>query len=277
MAPLVRPHPVIKGISLSAYSFRGEMRYERGKERGGKMEMPAFLDYCGKIGLDGAELTAYFFKTPVERAEINQLKRQAHLLGLDLTSGAIGNNFSPAPGSEQARAQLDYTRDWIDHYADLGVPVIRVFAGGPGRGISVDQAIANIVENLGVALEHAEKRGVLLALENHDFASDVDRLMQIVRQVDSPWFGLMLDSGNLSKTPDPYGELARIAPYALMAQVKVAIPVDGKKQPTDFKRLVGVLREAGYGGYLVLEYEESEDPYVAVPRYIAQLRQAIAV
>jgi sugar phosphate isomerase/epimerase len=81
-------------------------------------------------------------------------------------------------------------------------------------------------------------------------------------------------SGNF-QTEDPYADLAKIAPYATNAQVKVEMSPGGRKQPADLPRVVGILREAGYRGYVVLEYEAAEDPYQAIPGYIDELRTLI--
>lgn len=83
------------------------------------------------------------------------------------------------------------------------------------------------------------------------------------------------DSANLEKVPDPYAELARIAPYAITAQIKVMTRVNGTLQPADYGRLVQILRDAAYRGYVVLEYEEAEDPLRAIPRHIGRLRELI--
>ena len=66
---------------------------------------------------------------------------------------------------------------------------------------------------------------------------------------------------------DPYADLAKLAPYAVNAQVKVKIPVNGKKVDTDLGRIVKILNDAQYAGYMVLEYEEKEDPFVQIPKY----------
>jgi sugar phosphate isomerase/epimerase len=115
----------------------------------------------------------------------------------------------------------------------------------------------------------------MLAIENHDFTSNVDRLLRIVEVVDSPWFGVNFDSGNLSHSQDPYGDMERMAPFAVNAQVKVAINSAHGSQPANLKRVVEILRGAGYAGYLVLEYEAKEDPYTAIPRYVDQLRKLV--
>lgn len=266
---------MIKGVGLAAYSLRQQMKYGRGGGTPGPLDLLGFLDYCADLRLEAAELTAYFFPPEVTIPYLRELKRRAHILGLDLSSGAIGNNFSHEPGSAKANEQLDYTRKWIDHYAELGVSVIRIFAGNPTAGISPEQATRNVITNLQPALEHAEKRGVLLAMENHDFTTKVENLLAILKPIESKWLGALLDSGNLRASADPYADLAKLAPYAIAAQVKTHIPFEKAKAPTDYGKVVKILNDAGYSGYLVLEYEDEEDPYVAIPRHLHSIRRAL--
>ena len=71
--------------------------------------------------------------------------------------------------------------------------------------------------------------------------------------------------------------MARLAPYAMNVQIKVAMsPGGGKKEKADFKRLANILRDSGYRGYIVLEFEEPEEPREACPRYLDEIRQAFA-
>ena len=49
---------------------------------------------------------------------------------------------------------------------------------------------------------------------------------------------------------------------------------DGKKSPADFGRLARILTDVGYRGYIVLEYEEDENPREACPKYLNQIREA---
>jgi sugar phosphate isomerase/epimerase len=99
-------------------------------------------------------------------------------------------------------------------------------------------------------------------------------LLSIVREIDSDWFGVNWDSGNF-RSADPYAELKAIAPYAVTAQIKVSIGVAGTSQPADWTRVVGILEDAGYRGWVALEYEEQEDAKTAVPRLLDQLHQLI--
>jgi len=277
MKPLQRSAPARMRLSVAAYSLRKKLPFYRSSpDAEADMQMEDFIKLAAaKWPVDAVELTSYFLPHPCPSKRSVELKRLAHTLGLDISGGAIGNNFSAAPDSPALAKQLEYTEQWIKSYAEMGAPVIRVFAGKPAKGADQKQAVANIIQNLHSACELAGKHGVMLAMENHDFTTDIDRYLEIIEAVDSPWFGANLDSGNLARTDDPYRELARIAPYTINAQIKVHIPVDGKKQPADMKRLVGILRDAGYRGYLVLEYEDAEDPLTAIPKHLDELAKLI--
>jgi hydroxypyruvate isomerase len=98
-------------------------------------------------------------------------------------------------------------------------------------------------------------------------------MLELVRAVRSPWFGVNLDTGNFHGA-DIYGDLAKLAPYAVNVQIKVVISGPSGKEPANFDRLAKMLTASGYRGYIVLEYEEAEDPRVACPRYVDQIRKA---
>jgi sugar phosphate isomerase/epimerase len=101
-------------------------------------------------------------------------------------------------------------------------------------------------------------------------------LLPMVKAVDNPWVGINLDSGNFH-TADPYKDFAECVPYTLNVQFKCEVQPTGKpKQPADFKRFTQILRDGGYQGWVALEYEAAEDSAVAVPRYLAQMRELFA-
>ena len=61
------------------------------------------------------------------------------------------------------------------------------------------------------------------------------------------------------------------------AQVKVAVsPNNAGKEDADLKRIISILKQANYRGYVVLEYEEKENPRLEIPKYLDQLRELIA-
>jgi sugar phosphate isomerase/epimerase len=117
---------------------------------------------------------------------------------------------------------------------------------------------------------------VFLALENHGGIVDTaENMLPIVQGVQSPWFGVNLDTGNFT-SEDPYRDIAVMAPYAVNVQIKVELNPGGKgKVPADLSRLVTVIRDSGYQGYIALEYEADEPALVAVPKYLKQLRELL--
>ncbi|MCA9185893.1 MAG: sugar phosphate isomerase/epimerase [Planctomycetales bacterium] len=264
-------------LSLAAYSFNKYFARRGTPEQiaGAKMNLKQFIDFCAEWNLDGTELTSYYFPQVVTDEYLLTLKEQTFRLGLDISGTAIGNDFC-LPGGDARRQQLQMCRQWIDYAAFLGAPVIRIFAGQVPRGDRDDDAVARCIDGINQSLEYAATKGVSLALENHGgITSTVDQMLKIVKGVEaSPWFGVNFDSGNF-RTADPYGDLERIAPYAINAQIKASIAPDGKSQPADYARILDILRRANYRGYVVLEYEEADDPWTSQPQHLDRLRELV--
>ena len=272
MGPIKRSGPTRMRVGLAAYSMREFLQAKPGTK--GAMDLAGFVDWAATVDTDAVELTSYFFPATITRDYLHDLKRRCHLNGLDISGGAIRNNFTMPDGPELEKwfAHLD---TWLDHYAALGAPVIRVFAGVPPKGVSEEEGIRNAITNLRRACEMAGRKGVILGLENHDYLTKIDRMLPIIQAIDSPWFGVNFDSGNVDSA-DPYGDLAKIAPYAVNVQVKTEMGPSNAKQPTDVARVVDLLAKANFRGYVVLEYEAKPDPYEAIPQHLKSLRAAIA-
>ena len=259
-------------FSLAAYSYRDLLMGAPPK-----LTLDDFVNDCAKMNLDGTELTSYYFPTLTTNDYLCQLKRQCFRLGLDISGTAVGNDFGLPPG-EARDEQIALVKQWIDHSQVLGAPVIRIFAGKLKEGASPARGYRLMVEGIEECCDYAGQRGVHLALENHGGPTATpDGMLDFVRDIRSAWFGLNLDTGNFFGE-DPYSELAQIAPYALNVQIKVVTSDDQKqnKKPTDFPRLAQILRDVGYRGYIVLEYEEDGDPRKECPRYVAMIREAFA-
>lgn len=264
-------------LSLAAYSFNRFLpkNWPQPRESNATMTLEDVIDFAADLDLDGVELTSYYFDREVTPAYLRSLQERCFRLGLDISGTAIGNDFCLVDGPERD-AELALTRQWIDYSALLGAPVIRIFAGKTPKEDTESAALERCVAGINESVRYAGERGVALALENHGgITATPEQLLAIVERVDaSPWFGVNFDSGNF-RTADPYGDLAKIAPYAINAQVKVAMHPGEQSEPADLPRIVDILRQAQYRGYLVLEYEESEDPQIAIPQYVDELRQLI--
>lgn len=260
-------------FSLAAYSYRSLLQGRQGKEP--ELTLKDFIDDCARLNLDGTELTSYYFPPNPTPEYIYGLRRHAFHQGLDVSGTAIGNEFGH-PKGEKRDAEIAKTKKWIDIAEMMGAPVIRIFAGHQQKGQTQEEAHALMVSAIEECCDYAGKHGITLALENHGGpTATADGLLKFVHDVNSPWFGVNLDSGNFH-TADPYQELARIAPYAVNAQLKAALSVGGKKERADFKRLASMLRAANYRGYIVLEYEEPGNVREECARYMDEIRAAFA-
>lgn len=258
-------------LSLAAYSYRQLL-----SGPAPAMDMHGFLETCAGLGLSACEPTSYYFPPEAGRDYFLDFRRRAFLLGLDISGTAIRNTFTLPPGPEREQ-QLSWTRQWVDHAAIIGAPCIRIFAGDQPKDASLAQALGWCVDCLRLACDYAATRGIFLALENHGgVVAEAGPMLEIVRQVESPWFGVNLDTGNF-RTADPYADLARLAPYAVNVQVKHEMrPAGRPAEPADFPRLARLLAQAGYRGYVVLEYEGPGDPREEVPHWLERLRAALA-
>jgi sugar phosphate isomerase/epimerase len=256
-------------FSLAAYSYRDLLTKK-------ELSLSDFVADCAKFGLEGTELTSYYFPNPATPEYLRQLRRECFLAGLDVSGTAVGNDLCHPDGAERTK-QIDLVKRWVDNAEILGAPTIRIFSGNVKQGMSKEDAVRLAVAGMEECCEYAGQHGVHLALENHGgLTESVDGMLELVKAVNSPWFGVNMDTGNFH-SDDIYGDLAKIAPYSINVQVKVVIsPKGGKREPTDFAKLAALLRDAGYRGYIVLEYEESGNPREECPKYLDELRKAFA-
>ncbi len=270
--PIGRTRPSHLKLSIAAYSYR---EYLTSKPP--RMDLFKYVNLAADMALDAVEPTSYYFPKDVSDEYLHRLEQHAFMLGLDISGTAIGNNFCLPPGPKRDE-QLASTRLWIDRAAVLDAPVIRIFAGNVPRDATEDQAVQWAIEGIKQSLPYAVSKGITLALENHGgITATPEQILKLVKAVDGPNFGVNLDTGNF-RGEDPYAEMAELAPYAVNVQVKTEIHRKGasSNEDADLGRVIAILREARYSGYVVLEYEAAEDPIKAIPRHIKKLRELIS-
>lgn len=268
--PITRTGPAKLKLSLAGYSFRDRLNVK--KKPKPDMTYFDFIDFAAEQNIDAVELTAYYFPetTPEYLAA---LKSRATRLGLDVSGTAVGNNFC-TPDPDKLKAELASVKAWVEHTSRLGGKTIRIFAGNVAKGDSEEKARDRAVATIQEACDYAARYGIYLALENHGgITGTADQLLAIVTAVKHDHFGVNLDTGNF-QTPDPYSDLERIAPYAVVCQIKTEVHPKGKGvQGADLGRLCGILRKANFRGYVALEYEAKEDAKTAVPRALGELKK----
>jgi L-ribulose-5-phosphate 3-epimerase len=285
-APLLRaqkaaasPRPRIAVSTYSYWHFRTE-RYPIEK----------VIENAARLGFDGVEVL-HRQMAEESPAYLNKLKNLAWQHGLSLPMLSIHQDFVH-PDAAERNKNIAHTERCIDLAAQMGIPAVRLNSGRwktiksfddlmkvkgnepPLPGYSLDDAFRWCVESIRACLPRAEKAGVVLALENHwGLTTDIDMLLRIWREVNSPWLGINADTGNFPG--DPYEGIAKLAPHASIVQAKTYY--GGGEWYTldlDYRRIAGILKKAGFRGWISLEMEGKESPETAVPKSLAVLRDA---
>jgi len=276
----VSPHPPNR-IGVSSYSFWG---FDRDQFR----SMTRCLDHAARMGFDGFEI----LQVQLEKTDtptLQNLKRHAFLLGLDLMGFSTHQGFV-TPDKDQWRKNIDHTIACINQAHELGIPTMRVNTGRWGTSRDFDELMANrgieprlpgysdddgfgwVIAAYEKLVPEAERKGVILGLENHwGLGLTVEGVQRVVNALDSPWLRVTLDTGNFLE--DPYDRLARLAPQTVLLQAKTYF--GGGRWYTldlDYARIAKLIRNAGFRGYVSLESEGRENPMTAVPKSLDLLR-----
>src|SRR5207248_10912930 len=132
-----------------------------------------------------------------------------------------------------------------------------------------------IAADLRECADQGKKFGVKIGVQNHgDFLQTGEQLLALIKAVGSDFCGPIVDTGYF-KTPDPYLDIAQVAPHAVNWQIKQSPFGEDSEVPTDLVKLVRIVRESGYRGYLPIETLSPKgkpyDPYVVVPEFLGQL------
>ena len=188
------------------------------------------------------------------------------------------NDF--ATPDEAVRAEgVRHVKEWVEVAAKLGAPVLRVFAGPVPEGHDWDDVAKWMAEDLRECRRSRQEHGVLVGVQNHgDMLKTADETIKIVEMVDSDWFGVIVDTGYFL-TPDPYVDIAKVMPYAVNMQIKESPFGKESNVRTDLVRLVTIVRDSGYRGYLPIETlsipNRPYNPKELVPQFLVELQSAL--
>ncbi len=285
--PPHRPNP----IAVSTYSF---WRFGVGKPLG----MAECIDQAAQMGFDAVEL----LEVQIDRVDpgkkssnqyLQGLKRRAALAGLDLCGMSTHQGFV-TPDKEIRQRNIDKTIASVELCYKLGIPFMRVNTGTWGTSKNFNELMKNkgiepplpgytdedaypwVIDSYQKVLPVAEKCGVVLGLENHwGLGRTPEGVIRIAKAIDSPWLRVLTDTGNFLE--DPYDKLKKMAPHTVFVQAKtyygggVWYTLD-----LDYDRIAKVFRDAGFRGYVSLEFEGKEDGQTAIPKSLAMLRKAFS-
>ena len=259
-------------VSLNLYSFNKLLSDK-------EVDLFDMLRFCAQHNFDAIDPTGYYFPgypTPPPNEFINEFKREAFLLGLDISGTGVRNDFAnPDPVARET--DIEHIKQWIEVAARLGSPNLRIFAGtNSHEGFTRDQVFKWMSQDIRKCCDYGKEFGVIVALQNHnDFIKTADDVDRIFEMVDSDWLGLNLDIGSYRKG-DPYAEIEKNIMKAVTWQIKENVWINGKETPVDLKKLFQIIKKAGYRGYLPLETLGAGDPYQKVPNLLNEVRQVLS-
>ncbi len=254
--PYPKPESKLFRISLAEWSlhktlFAGEMDH---------LDFPrvAKLDF----GLHGIELVNQFFKDKARnRKYLSEFKDRADdlnvwsLLIMIDGEGALGD----ADAKKRTQAVENHYK-WVDAAQFLGCHSIRVNAETNGVGSYLDQQ-ERAADGLRRLTEFATTRGLNVIVENHGhLSSDGSWLAGVMQRVGMRNCGTLPDFGNfrISATEeyDRYRGVTEMMPYARAVSAKSNDFDDlGNESHTDYRRMMRIVLESGYRGWVGIEYE----------------------
>jgi sugar phosphate isomerase/epimerase len=266
--------------SLNAYSFHNKLVPQEGASSA-EMNLFDLLEFCAEKDFGGIDPTGYYFPrypAPPTDAYIKALKRRAFDLGVEISGTGIKNNFAN-PDPEARQADIRRVREWMDVSVKLGVSVLRVFAGHEVPGANREEVSKWMAEDLRTCAEIGQEFGVIVGLQNHgDFLKTGDHILDMVKRVDHPWLGVILDTGNFPA--DPYTDIEKVMPHTVNFQIKESPLGKDSDEPLDLDRFVRIVCDAGYRGFLPIETLPKTgklyDPVATVSRFHAQVSAAFA-
>lgn len=236
------------------------------------------------FGIDAVEYVNQFFKDKAEdQSYLSELKRRADDNGVQnvlIMCDGEGNLGDP-DGQARTQAVENHYR-WVEAAKYLGCHSIRVNARSQG---SPEEQRELAVDGLRRLTEFAAEREINVIVENHGgISSNGEWLASVMTAVDHPRCGTLPDFGNFriaeGETYDRYKGVAELMPFAKGVSAKAnAFDENGNEPNTDYVRMMRIVLDAGYRGYVGIEYEGRElsepDGIRATKRLLEKVRSQL--
>lgn len=215
------------------------------------------VEYVNQFFADKAKDQNYL-KEMIKRADDNGVK--SLLIMID-NEGDLGSTDS----SPRTQAVENHYK-WVDAAKTLGCHSIRVNAAGQG---TAEQVASAAVDGLGRLSEYAAKAGLNVIVENHGgYSSNGGWLTGVMKQINRPNCGTLPDFGNFCITRDAkdwskcleeydrYQGVTELMSFAKAVSAKTNdFNESGDELHTDYKRMLQIVKDAGYRGFIGIEYE----------------------
>ena len=163
--------------------------------------------------------------------------------------------------TESKRTAVSNHYKWVEAAAFMGCHSIRVNAGSRGTW---DEQMKLASDGLRSLCEYADPIGINVIVENHGgLSSNGQWLSGVMKMVDHPRCGTLPDFGNFRVSSDEeydrYKGVEELMPWAKGVSAKShEFDANGNEVRTDYRKMLQIVKDAGYTGYIDIEYEGSE-------------------
>jgi len=248
---------LLYNISLAEWSFHKALF-------AGEMD---HLDFAStarkKFDIGGIEYVNQFFKDKAkDQGYLEQMKKRADEAGVrSLLIMCDGEGHLGDPDEAQRLQAVENHYKWIEAAKYLGCHSIRVNAASEGTFEEQQKLAADGLRKL---CEYGDKFAINVIVENHGgLSSNGKWLTGVMKLVDHPRCGTLPDFGNFrvseNEEYDRYQGVRELMPYAKAVSAKShEFDAQGNEVRTDFFKMMKIVVDAGYHGYVGIEYEGSE-------------------
>ena len=250
-----------------------------------RMSFEAWIRDAATLGAEGVEHYDGFFRS-LTPADVDPIAHVLHETGQITSMICFSPDFTH-PDSDERRRQVERQKAAIDLTARLGARHCRTLSGQRYPGLDRSAGVARTLDGIRRSLEHAERCGVVLCMENHykdgqwrypEFAQPEDLFLEIIEQIESPFFGVHYDPSNaLVAGNDPIRFLEKVrervvtmhasdrhlASGATLDNLKSADGTSGYASmlthsevgagSNDYDAIFRLLAEVGFSGWISIE------------------------
>ena len=234
----------------------------------GDLDPMDFPKVAAGYGIHCIELVNIFYYSKVTDmeywAEFKKKCDEADVMVGLIMCDALGNLGDSNPEARLQAVKSHYP--WVDVAAFLGASSIRVNAAGSG---TADELEANAIDGLAMLGEYGASKGINILVENHGgYSSDGKWLSGVMKKVGMDNVGTLPDFGNfcIDRSPegctheyDRYQGMADLMPYAKGVSAKShEFDANGNELDSDFLKIMQIVKESGFKGYVGIEYEGNQ-------------------
>ena len=223
-----------------------------------------------EFGIDAVEYVNQFFKDKAQdKSYLAELNKRAQDLGVKQLLIMIDGEGQLGDANLKKRMEaVENHYKWVEAAKDLGCHSIRVNAGSSG---SYEDQMYRAADGLRALTEFGASHGLNVIVENHGgLSSNGEWLSGVMKRVDLPNCGTLPDFGNFrvkeGEMYDRYKGVTELMPFAKAVSAK-SHDFDGKgnETHTDYFRMMKIVMDAGYSGFVGIEYEGDKlDEYAGV-------------